>query len=139
MANTIVRGAFSKTALRALAWFCVWAAASCAQVAPVRDQAGLAPSWLYATTHGRPLAFGGGVCTINAPHHHRYPPSPRAAFSNTAAGWFDTRKMWPYLDAHAQNGNTCHTVGWHLHLEPPTAALVYDADKEAWRAAAAAQ
>jgi hypothetical protein len=105
-------------------------------IAPVRRDGSTRPPpiWRYAALHARPLAFGGGVCEVNKPHNHEYPPSPRDAFQETPAGLFDTRPVWPYFDRHPHHGRTCFREGWHLHLEKPDASLVWDEQHDAWRA-----
>lgn len=115
-------------------------AASCAAllacgVAPIHrgDDIPLPPTWRYDGPHGRPIAYGGDVCAVTGAHSHRYPPSPRTAFEDTAAGWHDARPRWPYFNPHRHVGDTCFREGWHLHLEPPS-GLAWDAERGAWRA-----
>jgi hypothetical protein len=105
-------------------------------VAPVRwsDSAAPPPEWTYVGAHGRPLAYGGGVCTVTTPHAHKYPPAPKEAFEVTSAGAFDKRALIPFFGRHPHQGRTCHIDGWHLHTEAPDAALVFDEQSNAWRA-----
>jgi hypothetical protein len=121
--------------MRTLSLACAFVVCASCAVAPVRTNGSTAPppTWTYAGVHGRPLAFHGGVCTVNAPHKHNYPPSPRAAFEQSAAGWFDTRPVTPFFDAHPHHGRTCHLRGWHLHLEGADPGLTFDDAKNAWR------
>jgi hypothetical protein len=84
------------------------------------------------------LAFGGEVCAVTGVHEHDYPPSPADAFQQTADGHKDTRRMWPFFEAHPHHGRTCFREGWHLHLEPPDAKLAFDPEHAAWRAPGAA-
>lgn len=97
---------------------------------PVREP----PRYAYAGPHGVPLAFGGGVCPLETPHLHRYPPVPRDAFEETDTGFADTRKLHPFFDPHPLNGRTCFREGLHLHLEDPDEPLVWDEALGAWRA-----
>jgi hypothetical protein len=114
-------------------WMAVWTAAC--GVAPVRwnGSAEPPPQWTYVGAHGRPLAYRGGVCAVSTPHQHKYPPVPRAAFQETAGGYYDTRPVVPFLGRHPHHGRTCHLEGWHLHHEVPDAELVFDDQAGAWR------
>lgn len=105
-------------------------------VAPVHkgDDVPGPPVWRYVGHHGRPLAFGGFVCAIEAPHDHEFPPSPRSAFVETPQGFRDTRRTWAFFNPHPHHGRTCFREGWHLHLEPPDATLILDEEKAAYRA-----
>lgn len=105
-------------------------------VAPVRRDGtpALPPTWRYVGAHGRPLAFGGGVCPVAGTHEHEFPPSPRDAFIQTGGGLKDTRPTWPFYGSHPHQGRTCFREGWHLHLEPPSSLLIWDDEKAAWRA-----
>lgn len=104
-------------------------------VVPVHRGPGvpLPPSWTYDGPHGRPLAFGGDVCAVTAPHRHSYPPSPQAAFAETPRGWHDTRPRWPFFDPHPHVRRTCFRQGWHMHLERPVSGLLYDGVHGGWR------
>lgn len=92
------------------------------------------PTWRYAGTHGRPLAFRGGVCAVTDAHVHDYPPSPASAFVETPQGWRDVRPNMPFFDPHPHHGRTCFREGWHLHQEPADVLLRWDDEKGAWRA-----
>ena len=99
-----------------------------AQVAPVipRDQPPRAPTRpVYASAHGIPRAFGGGVCPLSTPHPHSYPPVPRAAYRETPAGLVDTRTRYAYFNPHPHHQGPCFIEGWHLHLRPPLPSLRY--------------
>lgn len=125
--------------MRAVALPClvvlVAALAGCG-VAPVRRDGtpSLPPTWRYVGPHGRPLAFGGGVCPVAGSHEHEFPPSPRGAFVPSPEGLRDARRTWPFFAPHPHHGRTCFREGWHLHLEPPAPELVFDDAKGAWRA-----
>jgi len=106
-------------------------------VAPVQhgEVPGAPPSWRYLGQHGRPLAYRGGVCAIEGPHEHKYPPAPSGSFIQTANGWADTRPIVPFVGRHPHRGRTCTEAGWHLHLEEPDpVGLVFDEGLGAWRA-----
>jgi hypothetical protein len=123
--------------LRALLLLAVVLVCACAWgIAPVRHDGSAAPppTWRYAGQHGRPLAYGGNVCAVASTHVHDYPPSPREAFITTAAGLVDTRKTWPFYGNHRHAGRTCFHEAWHLHLEPPDQALVWDDKRGGFRA-----
>jgi hypothetical protein len=48
----------------------------------------------------------------------------------------DTRPVWAFVDPHPHHGRTCFREGWHLHLERPEEALIFDRTVRAWRRAA---
>jgi len=115
----------------------VAASSTACGVAPIsKGTPSLPPRWKYAGAHGRPLAWNGGVCADPASHEHDYPPSPRTAFLETPEGLKDTRKMWPFHNAHAHHGRTCFREGRHLHLEAPDDSLLFDDGTGAWRSPA---
>ena len=92
---------------------------ACANVVPVRDSAAplARPMFGYAGHHGRPRAFGGGVCAVDTPHVHTYPPSPRGAFHASPQGAVDDRRLVPFIGAHLWRGHACTLAGWHLHVD----------------------
>lgn len=122
-------------ALRAIAATLSLSLAACG-VAPVRTDGTAAPppTWTYVGHHGRPIAYGGHVCTVAGVHQHEFPPSPRDAFMSTAQGLVDKRRTWPFYGNHRHHGRTCFREGWHLHLEENDAELVWDDEHAAWRA-----
>ena len=108
-------------------------AAAC-HVVPVRAEGppGPPPVTAYDGPHGRPLAFGGGVCPIVSPHRHAYPAVPVAAFVEGPKGNRDVRPRYAYVGPHPHSGRTCFREGWHLHLEPPVPTLVWDETLDAF-------
>ena len=115
-------------------------AAGC-NAAPVRTEPpfGAPPLTTYDGPHGRPIAFGGGVCPIVTPHRHPFPAVPTTAFVWGPRGARDTRPRYAYVSPHPHHGRTCFREGWHLHLEPPLPTLVYDATLDAFTAAPPAE
>lgn len=103
-------------------------------VAPVRwDGAPLPPSRHgYAAPHGRPRAYGGGVCPLEQPHSHSYPPVPRASFESTERGFVDVRAMYAFFGPHPHHHGACFKREWHLHLEPPLATLRFSTEHDAY-------
>lgn len=89
----------------------------------------------YASPHGRPRAYGGGVCAITSPHTHSYPPVPARAFTATDDGAVDERPRYPYWDTHPHHRRTCFRTEWHLHLDPPLPFLRYDPLKDTYTTA----
>jgi hypothetical protein len=84
-------------------------------VAPVRERPGPPPTWTYVDPHGRPRAFGGGVCPLQGRHVHGWPPSPRGAFVDDAGAWRDTRRLVTFAGAHALGARRCATPTLHQH------------------------
>lgn len=87
----------------------------------------------FVMPHGVPDAYGGGVCAMEEKHSHKYPPVPKAAFQDLDGYARDTRPMYPYFDPHLQRRRSCFRSGWHLHLEPPAKALLYDGELDVYR------
>jgi hypothetical protein len=79
----------------------------------------------YAGPHGKPRAYGGGVCAIKSVHSHYWPPVPKGAFQETPDGYRDQRALYGYLSAHSHYEGSCFREGWHMHLEPPLASLFW--------------
>lgn len=95
---------------------------SCGAV-PVRSTPGPAGRVVYVDPHGRPRAFGGGVCPLRGRHEHGWPPTPPSAFVDDAGAWRDTRAIVSFSGAHTLSGRRCGVVGWHQHaLASSTAA-----------------
>ncbi len=93
-------------------------------VAPVMRGPAAPPSrHRFVGAHGVPNAYGDGVCVLRAPHTHSYPPTPAAAFADTADGARDTRPRYSYFGPHAHHGRSCFRSAWHMHLEPPLVDL----------------
>lgn len=109
-------------------------AAAC--VAPVRWSGPAAPpdDHVFVGRHGRPIAYGGGVCPVEARHLHPYPPVPRALFVDDKGAARDTRRAIAFFDPHPHVGRTCFIAGLHHHFEEPTPGLVWSDDKGAFRA-----
>lgn len=103
-------------------------------VAPVRWSGAAKPpdDHLFVGRHGRPLAYGGGVCPVEARHLHRYPPVPAAAFVTDGDAARDTRAIFPYFDAHPHHRRTCFIARLHYHLEPPRPELGYSSERDAF-------
>lgn len=117
-----------------LALAVVTAVAACGWVAPVQRGAPAAPPprHLFIGHHGVPLAYGGGVCAVESPHTHSYPPVPAAAFLSCPEGARDQRPVYAYSGSHPHPGGTCFLSAWHLHLEPPGPGLAWDEDQAAY-------
>ena len=73
----------------------------------------------YIGAHGKPRAYGGGVCAIRSRHTHQWKPVPLEAFRLSADGYREQRTLHPYFSKHSHVDGTCYAKGWHLHLEPP--------------------
>ncbi len=89
----------------------------------------------YAGPHGRPRAYGGGVCAITHAHTHSYPPVPAAAFTQSEDGAVDERPRYPFWDTHPHHTRTCFRTKWHLHLDPPLPFLRYDPRRDTYTSA----
>ena len=109
-------------------------AAALACVAPVQwsGPAREPPRVLYQGPHGVPRAFGGGVCPLESAHRHGYPPVPRQAFVEGTSGARDARPLYAYFGTHPHHGRTCFHEGLHLHLEPPSLGMRWDAAHSAF-------
>lgn len=74
----------------------------------------------FIDPHGRPRAFGGGVCPLRGPHDHVYPAVPAAAFvvdDSVAGGAFrDTRARQAFAGPHDWRGGRCTLPTWHEHI-----------------------
>jgi hypothetical protein len=121
----------------------LWLAAilvfTCGCIAPVRWGGPAAPpdDHIFVGRHGRPIAYGGGVCPVEARHLHPYPPVPRAHFVDDKGAARDTRKAIAYFDPHPTRARTCFIAGLHYHFETPTSGLQWSDDKGAFRASKA--
>ena len=73
------------------------------------------------------------MCPIEGAHTHPYPPTPPSAFVRTEKGFKDARGHFAYFDPHPHHQRSCFRERWHLHLEPPIAALAWDDDKKVYR------
>jgi hypothetical protein len=86
----------------------------------------------YVGPHGKPRAYGGGVCPIKSRHSHIWPPVPRGAFAQTPQGFRDQRPLYPYFSDHSHHDGSCFETGWHLHMEPPQPHLHWNRDHQAF-------
>ena len=95
----------------------VFGGAACADVKIVRD-----PQPPHTTRfvgpHGRPRAFGGGVCPVRGVHAHVYGAVPAAAFVKDAAhdAYKDVRARVAFNGPHEWHGDRCTLPGWHEHV-----------------------
>ncbi len=80
----------------------------------------------YAGPHGKPRAYGGGVCAIKSLHSHFWPPVPESAFLKTPSGYRDQRVLYGYFSSHSHHEGSCFREGWHMHLEPPVVRLYWN-------------
>lgn len=124
---------------------CAALSSTLACVAPIRTDGPAAPpdDHTYVGRHGRPLAYGGGVCPVESRHLHPYPPVPRAAFVDEQGAARDTRPIVAFFDPHPHAGRTCVMFGLHYHLQEdvtsvggapfPPSELVWSEEKGAWR------
>lgn|GEM_PF-1374587 len=84
-------------------------------IAPVIHTPTPPPVIRYIDPHGRPRAFGGGVCPFRGPHTHVYPPVPRASFVLDGGSWRDTRSIVTFPGRHPWRGGTCPIEQVHHH------------------------
>lgn len=103
---------------RALLLIALALSSTLACVAPIRTDGPAAPpdDHTFVGRHGRPLAYGGGVCPVEARHLHPYPPVPRAAFVDEKGAARDTRAIVAFFDPHPHALRTCVMFGLHYHL-----------------------
>jgi hypothetical protein len=87
-------------------------------VAPIRNDPGPPTTTIYVGPHGRPRAWGGGVCPLRTRHAHAYPPVPAAAFVVDGDGWRDTRRIVAFEGPHALAHGQCARTGRHEHALP---------------------
>ncbi|MBM4280654.1 MAG: hypothetical protein FJ137_07790 [Deltaproteobacteria bacterium] len=97
--------------------------AGCGVVA-LRATPGPPDAVAYVGPHGRPRAYGGGVCPLGERHQHPWPPTPAAAFVLDDGAWRDTRTIASFPGPHALGRGHCATSRWHQHAlaSPPTTA-----------------
>lgn len=93
--------------------------ASCG-VVPVSTTAQAPPTFAYVEPHGRPRAWGGGVCPVRGRHEHVYPPVPAAAFVDDNGAWRDTRAIVSFSGPHPWPGRPCTIPRYHQHAAPPS-------------------
>jgi hypothetical protein len=124
--------------MRALPFVLLLGALGCGTAPVIWGDAVREPTlYNYAGAHGLPRAYGGGVCALGERHGHRFGPVPRAAYTVADNGdLVDTRELYPYFNPHPHTGGTCFREAWHMHTEPPLAALVWDEGMAAWVARA---
>ena len=92
---------------------------SCGIVA-LRPTPGPPRRFVYVDPHGRPRAWGGGVCPLRGRHEHAWPPTPPSAFVDDDGAWRDTRAIVSFDGPHDLDGHRCNTTGWHQHALAPT-------------------
>lgn len=91
------------------------------------------PRFNYASVHGVPRAYGGGVCAVSNAHSHGYPPVPRATYSVDDKGMYvDGRETFAFIDPHPHVEGTCFLQGWHLHLRVAASGVRMDDDAKAY-------
>ncbi len=92
---------------------------ACAEVKILRDPAPPHTTRFF-DPHGRPRAFGGGVCPLRGPHDHVYGAVPAAAFvivdSVKGAAYRDTRKRVAFTGPHDWRGDRCTLPTFHEHV-----------------------
>lgn len=97
----------------------VAALGACADVKILRDPAP-PHTTRFIGPHGRPRAFGGGVCPLRGAHEHVYGAVPAAAFvvddSVTPPAFRDTRARVAYDGPHVWRGGRCTLPGFHEHV-----------------------
>ncbi len=103
----IFRGSIVMVLLAGLAGACA--------VVPVRTTPGPPPTWNYLDPHGRPRAFGGGVCPLQGRHTHGWPPAPAVSFVDDDGAWRDTRRMAPFAGPHRLGTRRCAIPALHHH------------------------
>ena len=94
-------------------------AMSACGIAPVTSAPGPPPTVAYVNPHGRPRAFGGGVCPVSGRHEHIYPPVPAAFFVDDAGAWRDTRPIHSFAGPHPWRGRGCAVARYHQHAIAP--------------------
>jgi hypothetical protein len=85
-------------------------------VVPIRDTPGPPDPTVYVDPHGRPRAFGGGVCPLRGRHLHAYPPVPPAAFVLVGDAWRDQRPRLAFRGPHVWRSGRCSLPSWHEHV-----------------------
>ena len=88
-------------------------------IAPVTTTPTPPPTVGYLNPHGRPRAFGGGVCPIQGRHEHVYPPVPKAFFVDVGGAWRDVRAITSFTGPHRWRGGICQTSRFHQHAVAP--------------------
>jgi hypothetical protein len=91
--------------------------AACALV-PISDVPAPPQPTHYLGPHGRPRAFGGGVCPLQGRHDHVYPAVPRAAFVDVDGAAKDTRRFVAFKGPHPWLHGRCSLSTWHQHVAP---------------------
>lgn len=89
-------------------------------IAPVIHTATSPPVVQYVDPHGRPRAFGDGVCPVRGPHTHVYPPVPREAFVVVDGRWRDTRAIVTFPGRHPSRQGVCPFDHVHQHAVAQT-------------------
>lgn len=84
-------------------------------VVPVTTTPRAPPTFAYVEPHGRPRAWGGGVCPVRGRHEHVYPPVPAAAFVDDNGAWRDTRTIVSFSGPHPWPGRPCTIPRYHQH------------------------
>ena len=85
----------------------------------------------YVGAHGRPRAWGGGVCPVLAPHDHLYPPVPPLAFALDDGAWRDRRGLQAYAGPNPWGQRRCTQSVWHQHAIDDGAPSMSDQQSEA--------
>lgn len=85
-------------------------------IVAIRDTPGPPDPTVYVDPHGRPRAFGGGVCPLRGRHLHGYPPVPGAAFVLVGDAWQDQRPRKGFLGPHVWRSGRCSLPTWHEHV-----------------------
>lgn len=96
-------------------------------VVPVTQTPGPPPVWTFVDPHGRPRAFGGGVCPLQGRHTHGWPPSPQRAFVDDNGAWRETRRLVSYAGAHSVGDRRCAVPTLHQHAIDDVSMLDRDA------------
>jgi hypothetical protein len=84
-------------------------------VVPVRSTPAPPTTWTYVDPHGRPRAFGGGVCPLQGRHAHGWPPAPASAFVDDDGAWRDTRRIVSFPGPHRLGARRCAIPTLHQH------------------------
>jgi hypothetical protein len=84
-------------------------------IAPVKTAPTKPPTYTFVDPHGRPRAYGGGVCPVFGRHAHVYPPTPRQAFVDDNGAARDTRTLLSFSGPHPWHGRTCTLPVVHQH------------------------
>ena len=99
-------------------------------IAPVSRTPTPPPTITFVDPHGRPRAWGGGVCPVRGPHGHTYGPVPAAAFVDDAGAFRDTRTITNFTGMHPWRGRMCGIDRFHQHAVASPSELQGPAEPE---------